>query len=108
MAEYPLSSLPRTFAFGGNWGNDNVEQLADGKVMLWFDEGDKSKWDEPTLTYRDGDRSVVVSGVTAENISLKFGNDGSEQYGKLLADGAFDEFSSERVFENKNTRGTLA
>ena len=96
------------FAFGGEWGNDSVEQLADGKVTLWFDEGSLDNWDVSTLTYRDGDKSVVVNGVAAENITLKFGDDGSEQYGKLLAADAFDEFSSERIFENKNTRGTLA
>ena len=96
------------FAFGGDWGNDVVEQLEDGKVTLWFDDGSLEKWDAASLTYRDGDKSVVVSGVTAENISLKFGDDGSEQYGKLLESGAFDEFGSERIFENKNTRGMLA
>ncbi|MBR5078862.1 MAG: C10 family peptidase [Victivallales bacterium] len=96
------------FTFGGNWGNDSVEQLEDGKVTLWFDDGDESKWDASMLTYRDGDKSVVVNGVTAENITLKFGDDGSEQYGKLLANGAFDEYSSERIFENKNSRGMLA
>ena len=96
------------FAFGDNWGNDSVEQLEDGKVTLWFDNGSLDKWDAASLTYRDGDKSVAVSGVAAENISLKCGDDGSEQYGKLLESGAFDEFSSERIFENKNTRGMLA
>lgn len=96
------------FAFGGDWGHDSVEQLADGKVTLWFEEGSLDKWDAASLTYRDGDKSVAVSGVAAEKISLKFGDDGSEQYGKLLESGAFDEFSSERIFENKNTRGMLA
>ncbi|MBR5079109.1 MAG: hypothetical protein IKX30_10235 [Victivallales bacterium] len=96
------------FAFGGDWGNDSVEQLEDGKVTLWFEDGSLEKWDASTLTYRDGDNSVRVSGVSAENISLKFGDDGSEQYGKLLANGAFDEYSSERIFENKNSRGMLA
>ena len=96
------------FAFGGNWSNDVVEQLPDGKVTLWFEDGSLDKWDAASLTYRDGDKSVAVSGVTAENISLKFGDDGSEQYGKLLESGAFDEFSSERIFENKNTKGMLA
>ena len=96
------------FAFGGDWGIDSVEQLENGKVTLWFDEGSIDKWDASTLTYRDGDKSVVVNGVAAENISLKFGDDGSEQYGKLLEMGAFDEFSSERIFENNNKRGTLA
>ena len=96
------------FAFGGNWGNDSVEQLEDGKVTLWFDEGSLDKWDASTLTYRDGDNSVRVSGVSAENISLKFGDDGSEQYGKLLESSAFDDYSSEKIFENRNTRGMLA
>ena len=77
-------------------------------MTLWFDDGDESKWDASMLTYRDGDKSVAVSGVTADNITLKFGDDGSEQYGKLLESGAFDEFGSERIFENKNTRGMLA
>ena len=96
------------FAFGGNWGNDNVEQLADGKVTLWFREGSPENWNEATLTYQDGDKSVKVSGVAAENVTLKFGGDGSQQYGKLLEAGAFDGFSSERIFENRNTRGMLA
>ena len=95
------------FAFGGVWGNDTVEQLEDGKLTLWFENGSLEKWDASTLTYRDGDNSVRVSGVSAENISLKFGDDGSQQYSKLLEVGAFDEFGSERIFENKN-RGMLA
>ena len=96
------------FAFGGNWGKDAVEQLEEGKVTLWFDEGSMDNWDASMLTYRDGDKSVAVNGVTAENIMLKFGDDGSQQYSKLLEVGAFDEFGSERIFENKNTRGMLA
>jgi Ca2+-binding RTX toxin-like protein len=96
------------FAFGGDWGNDIVEQLADGKVTLWFDNGSLDKWNEATLTYKDGDKSVVVNGVSAENISLKFGDDGSSQYDTLLVAGAFDEFSGELIFENKKTRGMLA
>ena len=96
------------FAFGGNWGNDSVEQLSDGKVTLWFENGSLDNWDASTLTYKDGENSVKVSGVAPENITLKFGDDGSEQYGKLLADGAFDEFGSERIFENRNNRGMLA
>ena len=96
------------FAFGGNWGNDSVEQLSDGKVTLWFENGSLDNWDASTLTYKDGENSVKVSGVAPENITLKFGDDGSEQYGKLLVDGAFDEFGSERIFENRNNRGMLA
>ena len=51
---------------------------------------------------------MVVIGVTMENITLVFGKDGSEQYGKLLEANAFDEFSRERIFENRNACGMLA
>ena len=96
------------FAFGGDWGHDSVEQLANGKVTLWFENGSLDKWNASTLTYTDGENRVKVSGVAATNVTLKFGDDGSEQYGKLLESGAFDEFGSEKIFENKNTRGMLA
>ncbi len=96
------------FAFGGDWGHDSVEQLANGKVTLWFENGSLDKWNASTLTYTDGENRVKVSGVAATNVTLKFDDDGSEQYGKLLESGAFDEFGSEKIFENKNTRGMLA
>jgi hypothetical protein len=92
------------FVFGGNWGNDAVEQLEDGKITLWFNEGSMDKWDASTLTYRDGDKSVAVNGVAAENITLKFGDDGSQQYGRLLEMGAFDEFTDGNIFEERNKR----
>ena len=95
------------FVFGGNWGNDTVKQLAAGKVTLWFQDGDDSKWNAETLTYTDGDNSVEVSGVTADDVSLKFGDDNSDQYQDLLAVGAFDDFTSEKIFEDKN-KGMLA
>ena len=44
----------------------------------------------------------------AENITLKFGDDSSAEYGKLLEIGVFDKFSREKIFENENTRGMLA
>ena len=94
------------FAFGENWGKDTVEQLADGEVTLWFASGDISKWNADTLTYADGENSVKVSGVTADKVSLKFGNDGSEQYGTLSASGAFAENTSEKIFEEN--KGILA
>ncbi|MBR6371918.1 MAG: hypothetical protein IKS20_01930, partial [Victivallales bacterium] len=87
------------FVFGGNWGQDTIEQLANGKVTLWFQEGDESKWNAGTLTYTDGDKSVKVSGVA--DVTLKFGDDGSEQYSNLLASGAFSEFSSQNIFGDK-------
>ena len=94
------------FAFGAGWGNDTVEQLADGKVTLWFAHGDESKWDAASLTYTDGAHSVTVSGVAAESVSLKFGDEGG-RYSELRAAGAFDAFTVEKIFEDKN-KGLLA
>ena len=99
-----------TFAFGGNWGADVVSQTATGSVTLWFESGDISNWDAATLTYTDGANSVKVSGVTADNVSLKFGDDGSAQYKDLAAAGAFLESTAEAVFETEamRTNGILA
>ena len=87
------------FCFGGDWGNDTVEQLSGGNVTLWFEEGSESNWDLLSRTYTDGANSVRVSG-TAEVI-LKFGSDAS------LPEGCFDEAASEKIFEDKN-KGILA
>ena len=87
------------FCFGGDWGTDTVEQLANGSVTLWFEEGSESNWDADTLTYTDGANSVTVSGVT--NITLRFGADSS------LPAGCFDDAVSEKIFEDK-TKGLLA
>ncbi|MBR4674191.1 MAG: AIDA repeat-containing protein [Victivallales bacterium] len=93
------------FVFGGDWGHDSVEQLIDGKVTLWFAEGSEAKWNHETLTYIDGDKSVKVTGVGIESISLKFGDE-DEQYTHLLAIGAFNEFTSEKIFEVFDDRNT--
>ena len=90
------------FAFCDNWGADTVEQLAYGDVTLWFESGSLDNWDAATLTYTDGTSSVKISGVTADKVSLKFGDDGSEQFASLAAQGAFADFSSEKIFEDKN------
>ena len=97
-----------TFTFGGNWGNDVVSQAAAGTVTLWFESGDLSKWDASTLTYTDGENSVVVSGVTVDKITLKFGS--AEGYDKLTAAGAFLGSTAEAVFETEEmrTNGILA
>jgi len=87
-----------------------VEQLATGKVTLWFKDGDMANWNDQTLTYIDGDKSVKVNGVSAANVNLVFGNDNGNQlarFDQLNATGAFDEFTSEKIFEDKN-RGMLA
>ncbi|MBO4513785.1 MAG: AIDA repeat-containing protein [Victivallales bacterium] len=90
------------FVFGDEWGQDVVDQLASGKVTLWFSEGDEAKWNAETLTYTDGNNTVQVSGVSSDDILLRFGNDGSNEYSRLMANGAFSLNSSERVFEDKN------
>ena len=95
------------FAFCDNWGVDTVEQLADGSVTLWFASGDEANWNAASLTYADGTGSVKVSGVTADKVTLKFGDDGSEQFASLAAQGAFADVTSEKVFEEKG-KGILA
>ena len=95
------------FTFGNNWGADTVVQLADGSVTLWFASGSSDKWDAASLTYADGGNSVKVSGVTADKVTLKFGDDGTEEYAALVDAGAFADASSEKIFEERN-KGILA
>ena len=95
------------FVFGPDWGMDTVEQLAEGAVTLWFATGTAENWNAETLTYADGTNRVTVTGVTADDITLKFGDDGSAQYTELVDAGAFAAFTSENVFEKKGV-GALA
>ena len=95
------------FAFCENWGTDTVEQLGTGSVTLWFASGSKSNWNANTLTYTDGANSVTVSGVSADRITLKFGDDSSARYTSLSDMGAFDAFTSRKVFEESGS-GILA
>ena len=87
------------FAFCNDWGADKVKQLGTGTVTLWFASGSEDNWNAETLTYTDGDNSVKVSGITADKITLKFGDDGSDQFATLSGMGAFFDATSERVFE---------
>jgi autotransporter passenger strand-loop-strand repeat protein len=87
------------FTFCENWGVDTVKQLSSGSVTLWFASGDIANWNEETLTYSDGVNSVAVSGVTAEQITLKFGEEETSVFSELDDSGAFDEFSTMRVFD---------
>ena len=98
------------FAFCGNWGADTVQQLESGTVTLWFASGTESNWNAETLTYTDGGNSVTVSGVSADQVTLKFGENGPEdaaQFASLSGIGAFDAFTSRKVFEEADT-GLLA
>ena len=91
-----------TFTFGENWGYDTVEQLNGGEVILWFESGSESNWDASTLTYSDGINSVQVIGVSAEDVTLKFGGDVSS-----LPSGCFEDAASEKIFEDYN-KGMIA
>ena len=99
------------FTFCENWGIDTIEQLAGCSVTLWFLSGDESKWDEATLTYTDGDNNVKVSGVSAEQVELKFGTgttpSDAELFAALSDAGAFDAFTSRKIFEESGTLASL-
>ena len=57
------------FTFCDNWGTDEVKQLADGSVTLWFVSGNESNWNAETLIYMDGLASISSkSPVGAEGI----------------------------------------
>jgi len=95
------------FTFCDNWGEDTVEQLENGKVTLWFTNGSLDNWNAKTLTYTDGKNSVTVSGVSADSVTLKFGNDESAVFGELYNKGAFSEFTDQKIFEESG-KGILA
>ena len=67
----------------------------------------ENNWDAATLTYTDGSNSVTVSGISAEDITLKFGNDSLSLYDELAGAGCFDDAASEKIFDDKN-KGLLA
>ena len=52
------------------------------------------------MTYTDGENSVTVVGVTAEQVTLKFGNDGAGRFASLANMGAFDDATSRKIFES--------
>ncbi len=84
------------FCFGENWGNDTVNQLANGTVTLWFEKD--NVLEESPQCYTDGINYVTVSGVS--EVTLRFG-------GTAPVAGAFDDAASEKIFEDKN-KGLLA
>lgn len=84
------------FTFGGDWGNDTVEQLDGGSVTLWFEEGSEDNWNADTRIYTDGENSVTVSGTA--DVTLRFGGDVSS-----LPDGVFADSVTEKIFENTDS-----
>jgi hypothetical protein len=55
----------------------------------------------------DGDNSVKVSGVTADKITRRFGDDGFDQFAMLSGMGAFFDATTECLFEESGN-GILA
>ena len=90
------------FTFCSDWGTDTVQQLAGGSVTLWFENGSTSNWNAQTKTYSAGDNRVTVSGVSIDDITLVFGSNGDAAvYRGISTSGALDEFSSEKIFNDK-------
>ena len=100
------------FTFAGNWGKDTVKQTADGGVMLWF--GDLTA-EDVTVSYLAGNTvithgadTVTVVGRNAEEIDLRFGAAGyEEQFAELAAQGAFADYSSAKIFEDKDSKAVI-
>ena len=73
-----------------------IEQLADGSVTLWFESGSEEFWNAGAMTYSDGANSVILKGITADAVTLKFGDV------ETAIAGAFDSFASEKIFEDQD------
>ena len=54
--------------------------------------------DRATLTYADGSNSVTISGIPADAVTLKFGDDDSLLYDELVSAGCFGERVSAQRF----------
>ncbi len=112
------------FAYGDYaWGQDTIEQLPGGDLLLWFEDGMKlggvegdiqltSDVDGNAVLKRVGSSDkVTVKGYTQAEVAdrLVFGSGtyNGQNYGELTAMGVFSPASTERVFEER-TRGQLA
>ncbi len=92
------------FCFGGNWGDDIIEQLEGGTVTLCFEE-------EVDLTFTAqgndtlvtcGDNTILVKNMTLTEDNCRFGDAG------LASLGAFADATSYQIFESKDKPGILA
>ncbi len=120
------------FCFGGNWGDDTIEQLDGGRAMLLFDDVKKKDMSlsadaagNAVLSCDSG--SVTLSGVRhddvsasfddddlklSDNLFIVFGDSDLNQDFQSFADmlhhiGAFQESTSDIIFDDKD-RGMLA
>ena len=115
------------FCFGGSWGDDTVEQLEGGSMLLWFDGVEREDL-SPLSADADGNAvlsceagSVTLLGVKyddvidafnaggnvlSDSIFLQFGDSGLDEQSKesaemLRSTGAFNEFSSDRIYDDR-------
>jgi len=97
------------FAFGENWGCDVISQAAGGTVSLWFAQDSaqitaSEAGGDSVFTDAAGISSVTVKGIALADLTVHYGNDGSEQFAGLAEAGAFLASSSEDVFETESAR----
>ena len=90
------------FCFGGNWGHDTVEQVSGDSVILWFEEDCHGWWDESNMIFTDGTNSVKVNGTSAKDVAIYYGNT------NMVANGAFADFVTEKIFEYNSNKAALA
>ena len=80
-------------------------QDKDGNAVLYCTSGSVTL---QGIQYTDvSDAFAAGNDELMDGITLRFGDDGSAQYPELRAAGAFNEFTSEKIFEDKN-KGMLA
>ena len=103
------------FTFGNDWGADVVTQLAGGKVTLWFADAESmirvAELAGNTLfTNATGSSVVMVQNLPLSDITVKYGDDGSDEFAALSAAGAFLGSTADSVFETQDMRsqGILA
>ena len=103
------------FTFGNDWGADVVTQLAGGSVTLWFADAESmirvAELAGNTLfTNATGSSIVMVQGLGLADITVKYGDDGSDEFAALSSAGAFLGSTADSVFETQEMRsqGILA
>ena len=82
------------FVFGGNFGNDTVEQLIGNKVTFYF-ESENVKYNETAKIFSDGINSVALKGDFDFEVIYLIDS-------SLAAIDAYDDFASEKIFEDKS------
>lgn len=95
------------FLIGENWGNDKILQDEGGKVTVWFESGSIENWDPETMKYTEPGNTLLICGVSEDEITLKFGKDDSIEYDNLAGIGAFSENFENNII-NRETLNLLA